>query len=307
MVSYVVNVRLDQVDTNSGALHLPRFSLQTALEAAGHDILLFASRDEDTPGYFGTAAMGDPIPDPSNRSKYWLPLHNQQPLTRVVTLRELRALGMAEMPFHTYSRPIRPVTEQEHEGLVTIGVIPSGFGEKEVQPLAQAPIYRGRLVKVQDRQLRFEMMDAYGPECAFTRRSFPDLSGLRYGTDVGHIWPRHAGGPDIIQNVLPMSKDVNKQWDEGLISLKNNGDLLIANKAEKDTRALFASFKRVEFPTDVRLWPDVKNSIAMRYSRGAQNGSTIQIGRRRHFFLLRLWALGTNQVATRPGGPRRSS
>ena len=258
MVSYVVNVRLDQVDSDSGALHLPRFSLPSALEAAGHEILMFASRDENAPGYFGTATLGDPVPDLSDKSKYWLPLHNQRPLTRVVTLKELHALGGEEMPFHAYARPIRPLAEEEHDGLVTIGAIPSGFGEKEVQLLNETPLYRARFERPQNRRLRFEMLDAYGPECAFIRKSFPDLSGLRYGTDVGHLWPRYAGGPDIIQNVLPMSKDVNSQWDEGLISLTNNGDLLIANKAGNDTRALFNSFKRIEFPPDVQLWPDVR-------------------------------------------------
>ena len=100
MVSYVVNVRLDQVDTDSGALHLPRFSLPSALEAAGHEILMFASRDENAPGYFGTATMGDPVPDLSDKSKYWLPLYNQRPLTRVVTLKELHTpWGWRRCPF----------------------------------------------------------------------------------------------------------------------------------------------------------------------------------------------------------------
>ncbi len=258
MASYVVNVRIDQVDTQSGALHLPRFSLPAALKAAGHEILLFASRDESIPGYFGTATVGDPVPDLSDRDKYWLPLHKQQRLTRVVTLNELHALGVEEMPFHTYSRPIRPIADAEHEGLVTMGAIPSGFGEREVQLFNHTPLYREKFEQVQNRQLRFEMIDAYGPECAFMRRSFPDLSGLRYGTDIGHLWPRYAGGPDIIQNVLPMSKEVNWQWDEGLISLKNNGDLLIARGAGKDTRSLFADFKQIKFPANVQQWPDAQ-------------------------------------------------
>ena len=56
-------------------------------------------------------------------------------------------------------------------------------------------------------------------------QKLPNLNTSRFGIDVGHIWPHWAGGPAIIQNVLPMSKDVNNQWDEGLVSLRNKWGL----------------------------------------------------------------------------------
>jgi hypothetical protein len=237
---------------------LPRQSLRSALEAAGHEVLLFASRGEDDPGYYGTALLGEAMPDPTNARIYLLPLHDQKPLSRAISLKELHALGVEEMPFHTYAHPIRKIAEGEQSALVSIGAIPDGFGEEATQ------VFDGLLTDTQRqrtadyRALRFEMLELYGPRCAFLRRSFANLHESRFGIDVGHLWPHWAGGPDIIQNVLPMSKDVNNQWDEGLVSLRNNGELLIAHKAGHDTKWLFAKCKKIVFPEDVGRWPDAK-------------------------------------------------
>jgi hypothetical protein len=212
---------------------------EPALDAAGHDALLFASRGENVRGYYGTAMLGEAVPDASDRGSYWLP-------------------GAGEMPFYTYSHPIRLVAEEHYRGLATLGAIANGFGEQEAQRFEPSPLPRVTLKPVRYRELRFEMIDVYGPRCAFIRCSFPSLNGLAFGTDVGHLWPRSAGGPESIQNVLPMSKDVNNQWDQGLISLTNSGDLLIARQAGRDTRALFANFERIEFPRNVQFWPDAR-------------------------------------------------
>jgi hypothetical protein len=175
-----------------------------------------------------------------------------------MTLVELRALGVGEMPFHTYKHPIRPVAEVEYEALFAEGLIPRGFWESSVQMFEalQAPTWRSGSPDY--RRLRFELFDAYGTYCAFTRRSYSNLWGTRYGIDVGHLWPNWAGGPAIIQNALPMSKDVNNQWDEGMISLRGNGDVLISHQAGDDTRWLFDKVKRIDFPLNAALWPYAK-------------------------------------------------
>jgi hypothetical protein len=258
MVLYVLNVRAEQIDDGSSMLRLPRFSLKAALKAAGHEILLFAAQGEDSPGYFGTAIMGDPFPDLSDGKNFRIPIYGVHRLTREISLVEFRALGVEEQPFHTYSRPIRPIFEEEQSCLITLGAIPNGFGEEPVQTFDYTPLGRRELIGGEFRQLRFEMLDTYPNFCAFTRKAYLSLDGHRYGFDVGHVWPRSAGGASIIQNVLPMSKDVNNQWDEGAVSLTNAGDLLIAKNASLDTRALFASFRRIVFPKDPRLWPDVQ-------------------------------------------------
>ena len=258
MVSYVLNVRADQINDANDILRLPRFSLSAALRASGYEILLFAAQGENIPGYYGTAIMGEPMPDLADPKKFRLPIYNMRKLDREISLAELRALGVEEMPFHTYSRPIRSIFEDERGCLIALGAIPFGFGEQAVQAFVDRPQYRDGFVEEEIRQLRFEMYDAYPLFCAFTRKAYPSLDGTRYGFDVGHVWPRSAGGPSIIQNVLPMSKDVNNQWDEGMVSLTNSGNLLIAKNAGADTRALFANFKKVIFPKDPRLWLDTQ-------------------------------------------------
>ena len=258
MASYALNVRMDQFDIDQNILRLPRHSLRSAFEAAGHQVLLFASRDENDPGYYGIAFLGQPMPDPFSEKFYLLPLENQRPLRRTISLKELHALGVEQMPFHTYAYPIRKVAEEEQSALVSMGVIASGFGETAAPAFDGSPTDPRRQETPSYRALRFEVFELYGPRCAFLKRSYPNLNGSRFGTDVGHIWPHWAGGPDIIQNALPMSKDVNNQWDEGLVSLRNNGELLIAHQAGKDTRWLFAKCKKVVFPADPQRWPDAQ-------------------------------------------------
>jgi hypothetical protein len=256
LVSFVVNVRADQLIAGGGAIRLPRFSLKAALKAAEQPVLLYASRDEELPGYIATAILGDPVPDPDHAGFYWLPLLSRASLNRRVTLKELRALGVREMPFSVYARPIRRVEEDEYQGLLDIGAIPPGFGEAESPSFMGSSDSFDSAERHEYRALRFEMLDVYGPRCVFTERSYPSLIGMHFGSDVGHLWPRSAGGPSVIRNIVPMTKDVNHQWDWGLVSLRNNGDVLIAAQAGEDTRALFAAVTRIRFPQRAELWPD---------------------------------------------------
>lgn len=137
-------------------------------------------------------------------------------------------------------------------------MIPDGFGEQYRQAAYESPKYRDGRESVRYRAVRFEMLEHYGPACVFTGKVYPNLDGLGSGIDVGHLWPRGAGGLCIIQNAAPMTMDVNHQWDHGLISLRNNGDVLIASRAGSDTRALFSHIARIQFPKEVQYWPDAQ-------------------------------------------------
>lgn len=187
MVLYALNARAEQMDNAKSMARLPRFSLSAAFKAAGHEILLFAAGREDNPGYFGTAIMGHPMPDLSNPKQFRLPIYNMRQLDREISLAELRALGVEEQPFHTYSRPIRPIIEGEQRCLIALGAIIPGFGEEDVQPFVYAQQYRCGSVEADFRQLRFEMLEAYPLFCAFTRKAYLSLDGTRYGFDVGHV------------------------------------------------------------------------------------------------------------------------
>lgn len=74
MTSFVLNVRAEQYDESRSALRMRKATLGAALEAAGHQVLLFASRDEGGSSYYGTALLGEPVLDVDNPAIYWLPL-----------------------------------------------------------------------------------------------------------------------------------------------------------------------------------------------------------------------------------------
>jgi predicted restriction endonuclease len=101
--------------------------------------------------------------------------------------------------------------------------------------------------------VRFEMLLHYGKQCPFTFELGESLDELRCALEVGHLRPLRFGGKDHIQNVVPMSGFANWAWDEGLISLKNDGTLLFAAGIKESTRRRFDGCKRILFPRDARV------------------------------------------------------
>lgn len=112
---------MDQLHPSGGAIRLPRMSFGAALEIEGQPALLYASRTESTAGYFGTAVIGQAIPDLRDKSYYWLLLHQRKVLARAVTLKELRALGIGETPYHIYARPFRALAMNKLLHSVNLG------------------------------------------------------------------------------------------------------------------------------------------------------------------------------------------
>jgi hypothetical protein len=73
------------------------------------------------------------VPDPERANFYLLPLLSRSPLSRRVTLRELRALGATEMPFSIYARPISRIEHDEYRSLINLGLITLEFAEEETR------------------------------------------------------------------------------------------------------------------------------------------------------------------------------
>ena len=196
----------------------------------GQRVLMYAARTESNRGYFGTATIGDLIPNWDDGKFFWLVLEERVDFDRPITPLDLNNLGIAgEMP-QTYSKPIRQVNESHLRGLITLSKLPLGFGDS-VTHFQPAPGYEMARHNVRSQAVRFQMLEAYGPKCAFSGEIYSSLNGRRFGVDQGHLRPLYADGPDIIQNVLPMSKDVNWHWDEGIFSLTNGGTILAAKDA----------------------------------------------------------------------------
>jgi hypothetical protein len=256
---YALNVRSQQLSSDGMLLRISRQNLYRAIRLIGRRLLLYRPRDEDDHGYFGTATIADVEIDPGSSTFIWLALTNTTLFSKPVPLSELYGtLHVNDNPFHTYSRALRPVTDYELQMLLGLEHVDGSPGLNEghlrVELDEAAPNWSVSKSKTRRRLLRAQMLELYGPHCALSGHLHIGLNGRFYETQVGHVVALEYGGPDIIQNVIPMTGTANWHWDHGLISLTNEGRILVSSRASPDTRKLFKAGRQVHFP-DPRFWP----------------------------------------------------
>ena len=256
---FALNVREDQLSQDRQALRVSQLNLTRALTVLGEQIVLYAPRGEMHEGYFGLAQITRVDPDLSSSNFVWLQLAGVTLFEKPVPLEDLYGSGQInDTPFHTYSRAIRSISNYEAERLQLLERLPlliaregQDVGAYEASVLLSTRLSKQR---IRSARLRIRMLEHYGPECAFTGLYYPSLDGRHFSTQVGHLQPLKYGGPDIIQNVLPMAPEVNWHWDNGIISLTNAGKLLVSANASAQSRRLFRPGKIVRF-IDPQLWP----------------------------------------------------
>lgn len=81
--------------------------------------------------------------------------------------------------------------------------------------------------KVRSQVFRRQVIRAYDKTCAFTGLRFINGGG-RAEVEAAHIQPVEANGPDVIGNGLALSGTVHWMFDRGLLSLSNDGEILIS-------------------------------------------------------------------------------
>lgn len=264
MLLYALNVRREQISASGTAVSLPAGNLRAALKNYLQYVMLFASSREEEPGYLGLVKILGVQPERDKPRLIRIELGEIRRFEIPVTLTQIYG-ERDNHPFYRYAHPFRVVPDFELRRIfeLTPKFAPenSGFSED-----AQAGFNFETLPKraktsklVRSAAVRFEMLLHYGRRCPFTQELFESLDGLRCALEVGHLRPLRFGGKDHIQNVLPMSGLANWAWDEGLISLKNNGTLLFAGGIRDNERQRFEGCERVLFPKDARIWPHSEN------------------------------------------------
>lgn len=158
-----------------------------------------------------------------------------------------------DTPFRIYSGAIRAVLPRELARLMQLEDSFQqellGFREAGGDEMGHPKGTRRRRSEIWRRAVvRFQMLEHYGPRCSFTDGFDISLDGLRYAVEVGHIWALKLGGPDIVQNVLPMSKRVSWLWDESILGMLNNGTPRVSSRASARDRETLSRYERITFP-----------------------------------------------------------
>lgn len=281
MALYVLNVRNQRLSQDGNAVSIARQNLRRALVLEGRQIVLYRPSDETDAGYYAFATTSQVLPDFQNKDRIWIELESIQPFEQPVTVDHLREGGQrrGDMPFHTYARSIRRVSDYESTQLAAMhdGAPANLYEEKGPPEYSEGDReieYVSRRTRLRDRGLRTFMLQLYGPRCVFTGKAFWSLDGRNPSTQVGHLVALEYGGPDIIQNVLPMSAQTNWHWDEGIISLTNSRRMLISDNACPESRALYAAGHEVPFISSL-YWPKAELlewHRDMIFNKGRQRG-----------------------------------
>lgn len=121
----------------------------------------------------------------------------------------------------------------------------SGFEYDFERPRIEQTLTRA----VRDRVFRKHVLEAYESRCAFTGLKFTNGGG-RAEVQAAHIQAVEHDGPDTVRNGLALSGTVHWMFDRGLISLSDDGDILVSRKVNNPDEVwrLMNPSKRVRFP-----------------------------------------------------------
>lgn len=163
---------------------------------------------------------------------------------------------------------IRSISNDDFNRIVGLGLIEEDalLPRVDEEPPALAVVQEERLPwvgpvdresmlvsrKVRDRQFRKRVLDVYDCRCALTGMKLINGGG-RAETQAAHIMSVEAGGPDVINNGIALAGTVHWMFDRGLVSLSDEGDILLSRKINdiEGVEKLIYSDRRARFPSTV--------------------------------------------------------
>lgn len=140
---------------------------------------------------------------------------------------------------------IRPISDSDFNRIVGLGLVdedellprvdedePASSLVQEEQAPWEGPVDRATMLvnrTVRNRQFRKRVLDVYDRRCALTGMKLINGGG-RAEAQAAHIMSVGAGGPDVVNNGIALSGTVHWMFDRGLISLSDEGDILLSRK-----------------------------------------------------------------------------
>jgi putative restriction endonuclease len=163
---------------------------------------------------------------------------------------------------------IRPITDNDFYRIVDLGLVDendhfpredilgendSEFALREEQMPWEGPRRETILVerKVRNRQFRKRVIEAYECRCALTGMKLINGGG-RAEVQAAHIQSVEFDGPDRVANGIALSGTIHWMFDRGLISLRDNGDILLSRKINdiKSVERLLAADRKARLPAN---------------------------------------------------------
>ena len=263
----------------------PRRLLNAASRSIDQWIIYQRPKRAGGPDYFAVARVEQIVRDPSDDSMFlaliepmtYLEFGRRVPFNvagravdRGLLLEDGRINGGRAV------QSIRPISLEDFNRIVEFGMIDEDdlllredeFGttasmvlqdkqEEWIGPVDRATLLTER--KVRNRQFRARVLAAYECTCALTGIKLINGGG-RAEAQAAHIWSVEQGGPDTIANGIALSGTVHWMFDRGLISLSDEGDILLSRKINDmaSVEKLIHPDRKARFPANDSSRPDPK-------------------------------------------------
>lgn len=164
---------------------------------------------------------------------------------------------------------IRPISDDDFDRIVGLGLIeedellprqleeeppPNRVNDPHGQEPFTGPVERAAALasrKVRDRQFRKRILEVYDCRCALTGMKLINGGG-RAEVQAAHVKGVEYGGSDQVINGIALSGTVHWMFDRGLISLSDEGHVLLSGKINdvEGVQKLIHSDRRARLPAN---------------------------------------------------------
>ena len=228
--------------------------LANASKVVGNWIIYQEPRRAGRRGYYAVAKVEKIVPDPATEGMYlalieqgtFLEFGRDVPFQldgKAVERGLLNPDGRLNNGRAIQS--IRPISDADFNRIIELGLVDADEllpREDEDEPFTnlveegQIP-WQGQVDRtmalvnrtVRNRQFRKRVLDVYDRRCALTGMKLINGGG-RAEAQAAHIMSVEAGGPDVVNNGIALSGTVHWMFDRGLISLSDEGGILLSRK-----------------------------------------------------------------------------
>jgi putative restriction endonuclease len=256
--------------------------LNAASRLIGEWIVYLEPRRAGSRGYYAAAKISEVVADPATNGMYlalieagsYLEFGNEVPFRGETGLIER---GVGDQQGRTNSglavQSIRTLSDADFNRIIDAGlaekesILPREDEDttlprasvREEHAIWESPVDRTKALvtrTVRDRQFRKCVLGAYNETCALTGMRLINGGG-RAETEAAHIMSVEAGGPDSTNNGIALSGTVHWMFDRGLISLADDGAILLSRKINDyaSVDRLIVADRKAILPKDIAQHP----------------------------------------------------
>jgi putative restriction endonuclease len=259
----------------------PRW-LANASKVAGNWIIYQEPRRAGRRGYYAVARVDRIVPDPASDGMYlalidsgtYLEFGRDVPFQLDGQAVERGLLDPSgRLNNGRAIQSIRTISDTDFNRIIDLGLVdedellprideegPAPSLLQEEQAPWEGPVDRATMLvnrTVRNRQFRKRVLDVYDRRCALTGMKLINGGG-RAEAQAAHIMSVEAGGPDVVNNGIALSGTVHWMFDRGLISLSDQGDILLSG-AINDVEGVYKliySDRRARLPLSAAARPN---------------------------------------------------